>query len=88
MQAYNHLLRALRRSTITAGTTAAATNTIIPSFGGWQMLPGSNISRLMAKAGYEWVCVDMEHGNIDGKIRIQIPNVSLIAVAIAIAIYE
>lgn len=34
------------------------------------MLPGSNVSRLMARAGYEWVCVDMEHGNIDGMIHI------------------
>ena len=34
--------------------------------GMWQMLPGANISRLLARAGPDWVCVDCEHGNIDG----------------------
>jgi 4-hydroxy-2-oxoheptanedioate aldolase len=34
------------------------------SFGAWQMLPGSNLSRAIAKTGYDWVCVDCEHGNI------------------------
>ena len=52
MQAANRLHKALRASG--------------PTFGGWQMLPGSNVSRLLARAGYDWVCVDTEHGNIDG----------------------
>lgn len=34
------------------------------SFGAWQMLPGGNLSRVIARAGYDWVCVDCEHGNI------------------------
>lgn len=34
------------------------------SFGAWQMLPGENLSRIIARAGYDWVCVDCEHGNI------------------------
>jgi len=29
------------------------------------MLPGSNHSRLVARTGYDWICVDTEHGNID-----------------------
>ena len=39
-----------------------------PALGVWQMLPGSNISRLLARAGYDWVLVDCEHGNIDGNL--------------------
>ncbi|KAK7549471.1 HpcH/HpaI aldolase/citrate lyase family protein [Phyllosticta citricarpa] len=37
-----------------------------PSFGGWQMLPGTNHSRAMARSNLDWICVDTEHGNIDG----------------------
>ncbi|KAJ5294692.1 hypothetical protein PENANT_c014G08606 [Penicillium antarcticum] len=35
------------------------------ALGVWQMLPGSNMSRTLARAGYDWVLVDCEHGNID-----------------------
>jgi 4-hydroxy-2-oxoheptanedioate aldolase len=34
------------------------------SFGAWQMLPGSNLSRAISRTGYDWVCLDCEHGNI------------------------
>lgn len=37
------------------------------SFGAWQMLPGSNVSRLISRCGFDWVLVDQEHGNIDGE---------------------
>ncbi|KAJ9639272.1 hypothetical protein H2204_003883 [Knufia peltigerae] len=37
------------------------------SFGAWQMLPGSYLSRTIARAGFDWVCIDCEHGNIAGK---------------------
>lgn len=37
-----------------------------PSMGVWQMIPGSNVSRIMARSGVDWVAVDQEHGNIDG----------------------
>jgi 4-hydroxy-2-oxoheptanedioate aldolase len=37
------------------------------ALGVWQLLPGSNMSRTLARAGYDWVLVDCEHGNIDGK---------------------
>lgn len=33
-----------------------------------QMLPGSNVSRAMARTGVDWICVDREHGNIDGNV--------------------
>ncbi|KAF2266862.1 Phosphoenolpyruvate/pyruvate domain-containing protein [Lojkania enalia] len=36
-----------------------------PNFGAWQMLPGTNLSRAIARSGVDWICVDMEHGNID-----------------------
>ncbi|KAF2428854.1 Phosphoenolpyruvate/pyruvate domain-containing protein [Tothia fuscella] len=36
-----------------------------PTFGAWQMLPGSNLSRTIARAGFDWVLVDTEHGDID-----------------------
>ncbi|KAL8647421.1 MAG: hypothetical protein Q9226_006438 [Calogaya cf. arnoldii] len=52
MQAANRLQKALR-----AGSGL--------SFGAWQMLPGSNISRIIARSGFDWVVVDTEHGNID-----------------------
>jgi hypothetical protein len=36
------------------------------SFGAWQMFPGANLSRAVARAGFDWVCVDCEHGSIAG----------------------
>jgi hypothetical protein len=38
-----------------------------PAMGLWQMLPGANISRILARSGPDWVMVDCEHGNIDGR---------------------
>lgn len=38
-----------------------------PSYGIWQMLPGANVSRALARASPDWIMVDCEHGNIDGK---------------------
>lgn len=53
MQAANRLQKALRTG---SGLT----------FGAWQMLPGTNHARVMARSGFDWICVDTEHGNIDG----------------------
>ncbi|KAL8681094.1 MAG: hypothetical protein Q9186_002746 [Xanthomendoza sp. 1 TL-2023] len=53
MQAANRLQKALRTG---SGL----------SFGAWQMLPGSNVARAIARSGFDWVVVDTEHGNIDG----------------------
>lgn len=50
MQSANRLHNALRKG----GAT----------FGAWQMLPGTNLSRTLARAGPDWICVDTEHGNI------------------------
>jgi len=35
-----------------------------PAFAGWQMLPGTNHSRAIARSGVDLVVVDCEHGNI------------------------
>ncbi|KAL5358075.1 Phosphoenolpyruvate/pyruvate domain-containing protein [Aspergillus floccosus] len=35
------------------------------ALGVWQLLPGSNLARTLARSGYDWVLVDCEHGNID-----------------------
>lgn len=35
--------------------------------GVWQMIPGSTVSRLMARSGVDWFLVDQEHVNIDGE---------------------
>ena len=37
------------------------------SFGAWQMLPGSHLSRTIARSGFDWVLIDCEHGNISGE---------------------
>jgi len=50
MQAANHLHRALHSNNLAVGA--------------WQMLPGSNLSRILARSKPDWVCVDTEHGNI------------------------
>jgi hypothetical protein len=36
------------------------------SFGAWQMLPGTHLSRAIARTGFDWICIDTEHGNIAG----------------------
>ncbi|KAK0760125.1 hypothetical protein N5P37_007205 [Trichoderma harzianum] len=38
-----------------------------PAFGGWQMIPGATISRLLAQSGLDWVLVDCEHGGMDDR---------------------
>ncbi|KAF4983382.1 hypothetical protein FDECE_17309 [Fusarium decemcellulare] len=37
-----------------------------PAWGFWQMIPGANLSRMMARTpGIDWVLIDCEHGNLD-----------------------
>lgn len=40
------------------------------AFGAWQMLPGANVSRVLARSGVDWVLVDCEHGNLDGTLSL------------------
>ncbi|ODA81984.1 hypothetical protein RJ55_00489 [Drechmeria coniospora] len=52
------------------------------SMGMWQMLPGANISRLLARSGVDWVMVDCEHGNIDdGAMHDAIPAIAALGVS-------
>lgn len=37
------------------------------AWGAWQMLPGANVARVLARSGVDWVLVDCEHGNLDGE---------------------
>lgn len=50
MQAANHLHKTLHSNSL--------------ALGAWQMLPGSNLSRILARTNPTWICVDTEHGNI------------------------
>jgi len=35
-----------------------------PSIGSWMQLPSDDIAEIIARSGYDWVAVDMEHGSI------------------------
>jgi 4-hydroxy-2-oxoheptanedioate aldolase len=35
------------------------------ALGGWLTVPSSFSAEIMARAGFDWVCVDMQHGMID-----------------------
>lgn len=44
-----------------------------PTMGLWQMLPGTNISRTLARTpGVDWVMVDCEHGQMNGMETLQV----------------
>ncbi|KAM0242656.1 hypothetical protein ACHAPO_001078 [Fusarium lateritium] len=52
------------------------------AFGAWQMLPGANISRTLARSGVDWVLVDCEHGNIDdGTMHDAVPAIAALGVS-------
>lgn len=34
-----------------------------PTIGAWLQLPSPDVAEIMARAGYDWVAVDMEHGS-------------------------
>lgn len=35
-----------------------------PALGGWCVIPGSFTAELMARAGFDWICIDVQHGLI------------------------
>ena len=43
-----------------------------PTVGTWLQLPSPDVAELMARAGYDWVAVDMEHGSFGRTI---LPNI-------------
>ncbi|KIV88704.1 hypothetical protein PV10_08362 [Exophiala mesophila] len=52
------------------------------SFGAWQMLPGTYLSRTIARSGFDWVCIDTEHGNIaDAEMHESVHAVSSVGVS-------
>jgi 4-hydroxy-2-oxoheptanedioate aldolase len=52
------------------------------SMGMWQMLPGANVSRILARTGVDWVLVDCEHGNIDdGAMHDAVPAIAALGVS-------
>ncbi|KAH7265837.1 hypothetical protein MRS44_008337 [Fusarium solani] len=52
------------------------------TFGAWQMLPGANVSRLLARSGVDWVLIDCEHGIIDdGAMHDAVPAVAALGVS-------
>ncbi|KAK7419002.1 hypothetical protein QQZ08_011021 [Neonectria magnoliae] len=52
------------------------------SLGAWQMIPGANVSRLLARSGVDWVLVDCEHGNLDdGAMHDAVPAIAALGVS-------
>ncbi|CAF3593561.1 unnamed protein product [Fusarium graminearum] len=52
------------------------------AFGAWQMIPGANVSRILARSGVDWVLVDCEHGNIDdGAMHDAVPAIAALGVS-------
>ncbi|KAF5592629.1 zinc-binding protein [Fusarium subglutinans] len=52
------------------------------AFGAWQMLPGANVSRVLARSGVDWVLVDCEHGNLDdGAMHDAVPAIAATGVS-------
>ncbi len=35
-----------------------------PSVGGWCVMPGSFTAEVLARAGFDWICIDLQHGLI------------------------
>ncbi|PFH57454.1 hypothetical protein XA68_15043 [Ophiocordyceps unilateralis] len=57
------------------------------SLGMWQMVPGANVSRLLARSGVDWVLVDCEHGNIDdGAMHDAVPAIAALGVSLIVRI--
>ncbi|KAF5025301.1 hypothetical protein F66182_2634 [Fusarium sp. NRRL 66182] len=52
------------------------------SFGAWQMIPGANVSRVLARSGVDWVLVDCEHGTLDdGAMHDAVPAIAALGVS-------
>jgi 4-hydroxy-2-oxoheptanedioate aldolase len=41
-----------------------------PALGGWLTLPSSFSAEIFAHAGFDWLCVDMQHGLIDYQVAV------------------
>jgi 4-hydroxy-2-oxoheptanedioate aldolase len=36
-----------------------------PALGGWCVIPGSFTAEIVARSGFDWICIDAQHGLID-----------------------
>lgn len=53
------------------------------------MIPGPNVLRQLARCGFKWILIDMEHGNIDGMhTRYHEKNPSLMDIQIGGAMHD
>ena len=41
-----------------------------PALGGWLGIPSSTSAEMMAHAGFDWLCVDMQHGAIEYQVAV------------------
>jgi 4-hydroxy-2-oxoheptanedioate aldolase len=41
-----------------------------PAFGGWLSIPSSVTAEVMAHQGFDWLCIDMQHGLIDYQVAL------------------
>ncbi len=41
-----------------------------PAFGGWLTIPSSFSAELFAHAGFDWLCIDLQHGLIDYQVAV------------------
>ena len=41
-----------------------------PAFGAWLVLPDAFSAEVMARLGFDWVCIDMQHGLIDYQLAL------------------
>jgi 4-hydroxy-2-oxoheptanedioate aldolase len=47
------------------------------TIGGWLSLANTHTAELMASAGFDWLCIDMQHGLLDyGDLRHMLPAIS------------
>lgn len=47
------------------------------TIGGWLSLANTHTAELMANAGFDWLCIDMQHGLLDyGDLRHMLPAIS------------
>jgi len=42
-----------------------------PALGGWLTIPSSFSAELMARQGFDWLCIDMQHGVIDYQAAVE-----------------
>ena len=58
-----------------------------PSFGAWCVIPGGFTAQLLAHAGFDWLCIDMQHGPIGyTEMRAMVQAVRFTGVPVAVRV--